>query len=153
MNSPTHPPANSPSLDRGWNARPRPSGAGRAAVSVISGPSAAFEEGRAELKTNHAAAAPAARVVHGGIVSYLADNALTFAGALRLPGGRDLGVQINYVRPAIAILLAAPRWSHTAPAGGRRCDVYVVKDGVEGCGGGTGNDRQDGRTLVELTNS
>ncbi|MEW6464922.1 MAG: PaaI family thioesterase [Pseudomonadota bacterium] len=72
--------------------------------------------------------------VHGGVVSYAADNALTYAG------GTALGVpvvtsefKINYLRPAIGERLLARAESVHA---GRtqavcRCDVFVVKGGVE----------------------
>ncbi len=72
--------------------------------------------------------------VHGGVLSYLADNALTFAG------GGVLGVavvtseyKINYLRPAQGeTLLARASVVHA----GRnqavvRCDIYAVKAGAE----------------------
>ena len=72
--------------------------------------------------------------VHGGVVSYLADNALTYAG------GTALGVpvvtsefKINYVRPAIGERLIAR--AHAVHSGKSqavcRCDVFVMKDGEE----------------------
>jgi uncharacterized protein (TIGR00369 family) len=72
--------------------------------------------------------------VHGGVVSYAADNALTYAG------GTALGVpvvtsefKINYVRPAVGERLIAR--AHAVHAGKSqavcRCDVFVVKDGTE----------------------
>lgn len=72
--------------------------------------------------------------VHGGVLCYVADNALTFAG------GSSMGVpvvtsemKINYVRPAIGESLVAR--ASTAYAGKSqavcRCEVFVVKDGVE----------------------
>ena len=73
--------------------------------------------------------------VHGGVVSYTADNALTYAG------GTALGVpvvtsefKINYVRPAVGRRLIARA---VAQHVGRtqavcRCDVFVVDEqGVE----------------------
>lgn len=81
-----------------------------------------------ELKQQHG-------FVHGGVVSYLADNAITFAG------GTQLGVaavtsemKINYLRPAVGQLLIARA---RAIGTGRtqavvRCDVLlVVDDSVE----------------------
>lgn len=72
--------------------------------------------------------------VHGGVVSYLADNALTYAG------GGALGVavvtsefKINYVRPAIGnVLIARATITHA----GRnqavcRCDIFAVDDAGE----------------------
>jgi uncharacterized protein (TIGR00369 family) len=46
--------------------------------------------------------------VHGGVISYLADNALTFAGGIAL-GGDALTAEfkINYLRPARGHLLIA----------------------------------------------
>ena len=69
--------------------------------------------------------------VHGGVISYLADNAITFAGGLAL-GGNALTVEfkINYLRPAVGtrlIALARPR-----SAGKRmaicQCEIYVITD-------------------------
>ncbi|WP_042581643.1 PaaI family thioesterase [Variovorax paradoxus] len=71
---------------------------------------------------------------HGGIVSYMADNALTFAGgtALRVPVVTS-EFKINYVRPALGDrLVARARAVHT---GGSQavctCEVFAVTDGVE----------------------
>ena len=49
--------------------------------------------------------------VHGGVLSYLADNALTFAGGLAL-GGNALTSEfkINYLRPATGSILTARAW-------------------------------------------
>jgi uncharacterized protein (TIGR00369 family) len=96
----------------------------------------AFEPGRAELTL------PVRRehlqqhgFVHGGAVSYLADNALTYAGGSALPG---LGVvtseyKINYLRPAVGDALIARA---TVLYAGKtqavcRCDVFALKDGSE----------------------
>ncbi|MGB7481659.1 MAG: PaaI family thioesterase [Burkholderiaceae bacterium] len=80
-----------------------------------------------ELKQQHG-------FVHGGVVSYAADNALTYAG------GAALGTavvtseyKINYVRPAIGQEIVARA---SAVHAGKsqavcRCDVYVVNDGQE----------------------
>lgn len=71
---------------------------------------------------------------HGGALSYLADNALTFAGAM----GLGLSVltsefKINYVRPAMGNLLVARASSVYA---GRtqavcRCDISMRDSGIE----------------------
>ncbi|WP_309678564.1 PaaI family thioesterase [Polaromonas sp.] len=72
--------------------------------------------------------------VHGGVVSYAADNALTYAG------GSVLGFavvtsefKINYVRPAIGQRLIAR--AEAVYAGKTqavcRCDVFVQLDGEE----------------------
>lgn len=69
--------------------------------------------------------------VHGGVISYLADNAITFAGGLAL-GGNALTVEfkINYLRPAVGtrlIAIARPR-----SAGKRmatcQCEIYAITD-------------------------
>ena len=56
---------------------------------------------REELRQQHG-------FVHGGVISYLADNALTFAGALVL-GPRVITAEykINYLRPAVNGTLVA----------------------------------------------
>jgi uncharacterized protein (TIGR00369 family) len=72
--------------------------------------------------------------VHGGAISYLADNAITFAGGLAL--GSDAltsEFKINYVRPAVGSRLVARA---SAKAAGRRqavcqCDIYAIDDGKE----------------------
>lgn len=67
--------------------------------------------------------------VHGGVMSYLADNAITFAGGLAL-GGNALTVEfkINYIRPAIGQHLLAVAQARSA---GKRmavcqCEIYVI---------------------------
>jgi uncharacterized protein (TIGR00369 family) len=72
--------------------------------------------------------------VHGGVVSYAADNALTYAGGSVL-GGNVVTAEykINYVRPALGETLVARA---TVVHSGKtqavcRCDVYVVRDGGE----------------------
>ncbi|MBY0466373.1 MAG: PaaI family thioesterase, partial [Burkholderiales bacterium] len=73
--------------------------------------------------------------VHGGVVSYAADNALTYAGgtALRVPVVTS-EFKINYVRPAMGVRLVAR--AHAVHAGKTqavcRCDVFAVQpDGTE----------------------
>ncbi len=72
--------------------------------------------------------------VHGGVLSYAADNALTYAGgsALGLPVV-TAEFKINYLRPAIGErLIARADAVHTGRTQSVcRCDVFVVKDGVE----------------------
>ncbi|WP_440531618.1 PaaI family thioesterase [Variovorax sp. YR566] len=71
---------------------------------------------------------------HGGIVSYMADNALTFAGgsALRVPVVTS-EFKINYVRPALGDRLIAR--ATTAHCGSSQavctCEVFVVNDRAE----------------------
>jgi uncharacterized protein (TIGR00369 family) len=71
---------------------------------------------------------------HGGVVSYLADNALTYAGgtAMRVPVVTS-ELKINYVRPAVGERLVARA---RADSVGRaqsvcRCEVYAVSGGEE----------------------
>lgn len=77
-----------------------------------------------ELKQQHG-------FLHGGVVSYAADNALTYAGGSVLgPGVVTSEFKINYVRPAMGDYIIARA---TAVYVGKtqavcRCDVYAVKD-------------------------
>lgn len=71
--------------------------------------------------------------VHGGVISYLADNALTFAGGSVLgPNVLTSEFKINYARPAIGEKLVAR--GSVVYAGKRqavcRCDVLAVRDGA-----------------------
>jgi uncharacterized protein (TIGR00369 family) len=71
---------------------------------------------------------------HGGVVSYLADNALTFAGgtAMQVPVVTS-EFKVNYVRPAVGERLIA-RASADAVSKTQavcRCEVFAVKDGAE----------------------
>jgi uncharacterized protein (TIGR00369 family) len=96
----------------------------------------AFEPGRAELRLivrpehlqQHG-------FVHGGAVSYLADNALTYAGGSALPGPGVVTSEykINYVRPAIGdslVARASVLYSGKTQAV-CRCDVFAVTGGAE----------------------
>jgi uncharacterized protein (TIGR00369 family) len=72
--------------------------------------------------------------VHGGVISYLADNSITFAGGLAL-GGNALTSEfkINYLKPAVGSLLIARA---QAKGVGKRqavcqCEIYAVEDGEE----------------------
>lgn len=69
--------------------------------------------------------------VHGGVISYAADNALTFAGGFALgPSVVTSEFKINYVRPALGSVLIAR--AVVVHAGRRqavcRCDV-LSRDG------------------------
>jgi len=72
--------------------------------------------------------------VHGGVVSYAADNALTYAGgtALRLPVVTS-EFKINYLRPAVGErLIARAHAVHTSKSQAVcRCDVFILKNGEE----------------------
>ncbi|MDE1181993.1 PaaI family thioesterase [Paraburkholderia sp.] len=77
---------------------------------------------RDELRQQHG-------FVHGGVISFLADNALTFAGALALGPRVVTGeYKINYLRPAVnGTLMARARVvdssRHQATC---QCDVFVM---------------------------
>jgi uncharacterized protein (TIGR00369 family) len=82
---------------------------------------------RPELKQQHS-------FVHGGVISFAVDNALTFAG------GSVLGTsvttsefKINYLRPAIGdFLFARATVIHAGKSQAVcRCDVFVSKEGKE----------------------
>ncbi|MFI6344305.1 PaaI family thioesterase [Streptomyces sp. NPDC050560] len=82
---------------------------------------------RPELQQQHG-------FLHGGVISYLADNALTFAGGLAL-GGDALTAEykINYSRPAIGETAVARAFALTTT---RRqavcqCTVHMLGDGEE----------------------
>jgi uncharacterized protein (TIGR00369 family) len=71
---------------------------------------------------------------HGGVVSYLADNALTFAGgtAMQVPVVTS-EYKINYLRPAIGErLVARARAAYVSRSQAVcQCDVFVVTGGEE----------------------
>jgi uncharacterized protein (TIGR00369 family) len=97
---------------------------------------ASFSEGRAVIE------APVREellqqdgYVHGGVIGYLADNALTFAGGSVLgPGVLTQEYKINYLRPADGERLSAR--ASVVSAGRRhavcRCEVFAADaDGDE----------------------
>lgn len=94
-----------------------------------------FEEGRAELvldlRPEHLQQHGFA---HGGVVSYLADNALTYAGGSVLGDVLTLEFKINYLRPATGKRLVA-RARVTGSGKSQavcNCDVFAVaEDGAE----------------------
>jgi uncharacterized protein (TIGR00369 family) len=72
--------------------------------------------------------------VHGGVISYAADNALTFAGGSALgPGVVTSEFKINYVRPARGEFLVARATVVHAGANQAvcRCDIYASDGGIE----------------------
>lgn len=93
-----------------------------------------FEQGLAEiqlplrtdLKQQHGFA-------HGGVVSYLADNALTYAGGSVLGQVLTLEMKINYTRPAIGeqLIARAEVESHGKRQAVCSCRVFALKDGEE----------------------
>jgi len=68
--------------------------------------------------------------VHGGVLSYLADNALTFAGGSVLGDSVTAEFKINYLRPArdaerllaVASVLVSGRTQAVC-----RCDVFMLR--------------------------
>lgn len=94
----------------------------------------AFESGkvelelavREELKQQHG-------FVHGGVVSYLADNALTYAGGSVLGDSVTSEYKINYLRPAMGQTLIAR--ASVLSAGKKQavcqCQVLAIADGEE----------------------
>lgn len=81
---------------------------------------------REELKQQHG-------FVHGGVVSYLADNALTYAGGSVLGDAVTSEYKINYLRPAIGKKLVARA---TVLASGKtqavcQCEVIAMGDTEE----------------------
>lgn len=78
---------------------------------------------REELKQQHG-------FVHGGVVSYIADNALTYAGGSVLGDSVTSEYKINYLRPAVGEKLVARA---SVLASGKKqavcqCEVFVVGD-------------------------
>jgi len=77
---------------------------------------------REDLKQQHG-------FVHGGVISYLADNALTFAGGSVLGDSVTSEYKINYLRPALGMKLAARA---TVVSSGRNqavCHCTVIAKG------------------------
>ena len=72
--------------------------------------------------------------VHGGVLSYLADNTITFAGGLAL-GGNALTSEfkINYVRPARGqrVVARAMAKAHGKRQAVCQCDLFAVDGDVE----------------------
>ena len=81
---------------------------------------------RADLKQQHG-------FVHGGIISYLADNALTFAGGSVLGDSLTSEYKINYLRPALGEKLIAK--ASVLYAGKTqsvcKCEIIVINNEVE----------------------
>ena len=78
---------------------------------------------REELKQQHG-------FVHGGVVSYLADNALTYAGGSVLGNCVTSEFKINYVRPAIGekLIARASVLSSGKKQAVCECKISVVSD-------------------------
>ncbi|MFC5905849.1 PaaI family thioesterase [Streptacidiphilus monticola] len=91
-----------------------------------------FEPGRAVLALDiHQGLTQQNGFVHGGVLAYAADNAITFAaGTVLGPAVLTSGMTISYVRPALGATLEADA---TVVSGGRRqavcrCDLLAVGD-------------------------
>ncbi len=73
--------------------------------------------------------------VHGGVLAYLADNALTFAAATLVgPGVLTAGLAISYLRPAGGTVLRADATAEHATTRQvlSSCDIVAVSgDGAE----------------------
>ncbi|HJU71854.1 MAG TPA: PaaI family thioesterase [Paucimonas sp.] len=72
--------------------------------------------------------------VHGGIISYAADNALTYAGGAALGAGVVTSeYKINYVRPAIGQeIIARAMVVHAGKSQSVcRCDIFIVNEDKE----------------------
>lgn len=71
--------------------------------------------------------------VHGGALSYLADNALTYAGGSVLGNSVTSEFKINYLRPALAdateLIAEATVLSSGKTQAVCRCDIYMERQG------------------------
>lgn len=92
-----------------------------------------FESGRAQLSLPMAPTLLQQNgFVHGGAISYLADNALTYAGASVLGNVLTSEFKINYLRPAtdaqrlvaVAVVVGSGKTQAVC-----RCDVFLERDG------------------------
>jgi uncharacterized protein (TIGR00369 family) len=81
---------------------------------------------RDDLKQQHG-------FVHGGVLSYLADNALTFAGGSILGNSVTSEFKINYVPPAIGekLIARASVLSSGKKQAVCECKIFVVKGKTE----------------------
>lgn len=71
---------------------------------------------------------------HGGVISYLADNAITFAGGSVLgPNVLTAEYKINYVKPAQGerLIARAGVISSSSRQAVCRCDILAARDGQE----------------------
>ena len=102
---------------------------------LVGGELTAFSPGQVELtipiinqlKQQHG-------FVHGGVISYAADNALTFVGGSVLgPAVVTSEYKINYLRPVIGNkLIARATVVHSSKTQAVcRCDLYVLSKGKE----------------------
>lgn len=93
-----------------------------------------FEPGRAEIALP---LKPSLRqqdgFAHGGVLAYLADNAMTFAGGSVLLNVLTSEIKVNYLRPAIGdrLIARASVLSHGRNQAVCRCEIYALSDGEE----------------------
>ena len=92
-----------------------------------------FEPGRAEISLPVVPALLQQHgFVHGGVLSYLADNTLTFAAGSVLGDCVTAEYKLNYLRPAkdaerlIAVATVVGNGKTQAVC---RCDVFMLRDG------------------------
>ncbi|MER5278617.1 PaaI family thioesterase [Streptomyces sp. NPDC002809] len=100
-----------------------------ARITAFGGGAATLEiDSREELRQQNG-------FLHGGVLAYAADNALTFAAGTTLgPAVLTGGFSIQYLRPATgATLVARAEVVHTGRRQAvARCDLFVVgQDGAE----------------------
>lgn len=71
--------------------------------------------------------------VHGGVISYLADNALTYAGGSVIGDSVTAEFKINYLRPAMGdkLIARASVLSSGKKQAVCRCEVSVIGDDGE----------------------
>lgn len=92
-----------------------------------------FETGRVELELDLDTRLQQQHgFAHGGVVAYLADNALTFAGGSVLGDVLTLEIKLNYLRPALGpkLVARAEALSSGKSQAVCRCDIFSV-DGDE----------------------
>ncbi len=80
---------------------------------------------REDLKQQHG-------FVHGGVISYLADNALTFAGGSVLGDSVTSEYKINYLRPALGRKLIARASVVSSGRSQAVCHCTVIATGEAG---------------------
>jgi uncharacterized protein (TIGR00369 family) len=95
----------------------------------------ALEQGRAELTLDlETDFLQQNGFAHGGVIGYLADNSLTFAGGSVLgPNVLTEGYSITYLRPGVGDRLVARAVvvHHSRRRAVCRCDVFALTDGDE----------------------
>lgn len=80
---------------------------------------------REELKQQHG-------FVHGGVISYLADNALTYAGGSVLQDSVSSEFKINFLRPALGHQLIAKAYVLSSGRSQAVCQCKVIAISADG---------------------